>query len=228
MMAKKFIKTCGAVFLALLAYVLIGNVFHHVISPESVPGADMYPVSGDVIVNPFAGERILFRKAGIETNGAYSEREMTLQPHGAVPQPHIHALYDENFTVLRGRLTIVVAGAAHEFGPGQSLTIPRGVPHQPFNNSDEEVVTINRVTPAEKHDLMLAQVHGFFTEKATPRTDFFLQAMLYAVYYDTYLAGMPIPAQKALSFTLAPTARLMGYRSWRREYSLKWKAAERR
>jgi hypothetical protein len=72
---------------------------------------------------------------------------------------------------------------------------------------------------------LLAQVHGFLTEKATPRTEWewFMQAMLYSAYYGTYLAQPPVTVQKLLSFLVSPTARLLGYRSWYPAYSQKWK-----
>jgi hypothetical protein len=79
--------------------------------------------------------------------------------------------------------------------------------------------------PAGKHDLMLAQTHGFLTAKETPRSkgEFFLQAMLFVDYYGTYTADMPVPVQKTLSYLISPTARLMGYRTCTPEFSLKWK-----
>jgi hypothetical protein len=110
--------------------------------------------------------------------------------------------------------------------------VPAGDIHQPMNKDTLELVTINRVVPAAKHDLMLAQTHGFLTEKDLPRTksEFFLQAMLFVDYYGTYTADLPVPAQKILSYLIAPTARLMGYRTWKPEYSMKWKktTADRR
>lgn len=208
----------------LIAYVLIGNFFHRYIFPEPEPDASMYPASGDVITNPFAGEQIIFLKTGLETGGAFSLREFHLKPGGAVPRAHRHE-YDEMFKVIQGRLTLIWNGQEQILGPGDSVTIPAGDAHQPINRDTLELVTINRVSPAEKHDLMLAQTHGFLTEKASPRSksEFFFQAMLFVDYYGTYTADLPVTVQKVLSFLLAPTARLLGYKTWRPDYSVKWK-----
>jgi mannose-6-phosphate isomerase-like protein (cupin superfamily) len=212
----------------IVAYIVVGHLFHRYIFPEPEPDATLYPASGDIITNAFAGEQIIFLKSGSETGGAYSLREFHLKPGGAVPKAHLHE-YDETFMVTHGRLTLMWNGHAHVLQPGDSITVPAGDAHQPLNNDTVELVTINRVSPAGKHDLMLAQTHGFLTEKALPRSKaaFFLQAMLFVDYYGTYTADLPVPVQKTLSFLVAPTARLMGYSTWRREYSMKWRKTHR-
>jgi len=212
----------------LVGYILLGNLFHRYIFREPEPDVSMYPVSGDEIKNEFAGERIIFLRSGVETNGAFSEREFHLQPGGAVPKAHLHE-YEESFKVMRGKLTLMLNGVEHQLSPGDSITVPAGVVHQPQNKDAIELVTINRVQPAARHDLMLAQTHGFLTEKSKPRSkgEFFLQAMLFVDYYGTYTADIPVPVQKALSFMLAPTARLAGYRTWKEEYSMKWKSEKK-
>lgn len=224
MPVKKIVNTSLIILCFLVAYVLIGNVFHRYIFPEPEPSVSMYPVSGDIIVNAFAGEKIIFLKTGIETDGAYSLREFHLQPGGAVPRAHIHD-YDETFKVMQGKLTLIWNGKTRVLHPVDSLTISAGDAHQPVNNDTTELVTINRVTPAARHDLMLAQTHGFLTERAVPRSkrEFFLQAMLFVDYYGTYAAEFPVRVQKILSFLMAPTARLAGYKTWNPEYSMKWK-----
>ncbi|RDC66245.1 cupin domain-containing protein [Adhaeribacter pallidiroseus] len=225
MFIKKFYRLISVIICILLVYIFVGQFIHRYVFPEPLPHNTMYPVAGDVITNPFAGEQITFLKSGIETNGAYSLREFRLKPGGAVPRAHMHTDYDETFKVIQGSLTVICNGSEHVLQPGDSLTIPRGTAHQPVSKGNEEIVTINRVVPAAKHDLMLAQTHGFFTEKDRPRSkaEFFLQAMLFVDYYRTYTADIPILAQKVLSFLLAPTARLLGYRTWKPQYSKKWK-----
>jgi mannose-6-phosphate isomerase-like protein (cupin superfamily) len=210
------------------SYVVVGALLHHWVFPEAAPDPAIYPTSGEEIANCLAGERLVFLRTGSETGGQYTENEIHLQPGGAVPKAHIHLHQDERFEVARGQLTLIVDGARHTLGPGDSFTVPKGVGHQPFNEGSEPVVARVRITPAGRADLMLAQVHGFLTEKDAPRTEreWFFQAMLYAPYYDTYLATPPVAVQKALSFLIAPTARLFGYKSWYPAYSLKWKQRE--
>ncbi|MBM9501892.1 cupin domain-containing protein [Leptospira sp. 201903071] len=210
----------------LIAYVLLSNLLHRYLFPEPAANPDVYPIVGDVMENHFAKERYIVLKTDKETNGAYAEVELHLEPGGAIPEPHIHPHYDETFTVKQGALTLMIDGAEIKLGPGQSHTVPKGLGHQPFNRSDREFIGIVRVNPPALWALFITQFHGFLTENQEPRTDleFFLQAMLVTDYFgDTYLASPPIPVQKVLSFMIAPTARLLGYRSWKRENSLKWR-----
>ncbi|MGJ4788258.1 cupin domain-containing protein [Leptospira koniambonensis] len=210
----------------ILAYILIGSLLHHIIFPEASPPQELYPIPGDTIVNNFASEKVIFLKTNSEE---FSEAELFLQPGGAIPKPHIHPNYDETFIVKRGRLNLICDGKTYELKPGESFTIPKGTAHQPFNHGSEELNAIVRVNPSGKWSFFLTQIHGFFTEQETPRTDlsFFLQAMLVTGYYDdTYLASPSVSVQKILSFIISPTARLFGFKSWKKEYALKWRKAK--
>lgn len=90
MSLKKTLTTSLIIVCLLTVYVVVGNLFHRYVLPEPEPPTAMYPISGEIIVNTFAGEKIVFLKTGIETNGTYSLRELHLKPHGAVPRAHIH------------------------------------------------------------------------------------------------------------------------------------------
>ncbi|RHX83872.1 cupin domain-containing protein [Leptospira stimsonii] len=212
----------------LLAYILIGNFLHRFAFAEAEPDLSFYPAKGEMIENRFANEKIVFVTPGRDTNGKYSENDLYLQAKGAVPKPHRHADLEETFTILKGNLSLIKGDKKYDLKEGDSITVPKGEAHHPENKSDALVIVRVRATPAGKHDLMLAQVHGFFTEKETPRgkVEWILQAMLYSVYYETYMAELPIGFQKFLSFLISPVARLLGYKSWYPEYSLKWKRSE--
>ncbi|TGM86741.1 cupin domain-containing protein [Leptospira licerasiae] len=216
-------KQIKVLLYGILAYIFLGSLLHHMIFPEPAPPSDLYPMQGDTIINNFASEKVIFLKTD---SSEFSEAELFLKPGGAIPKPHIHPNYDETFIVKKGELTVVCDGKTYELKPGESFTIPKGTAHQPFNHGSLELNAIVRVKPSGKWALFLTQIHGFFTENETPRNDFsfFLQAMLVTGYYDdTYLASPPVSVQKILSFLISPTARLLGFRSWKREYSMKWR-----
>jgi mannose-6-phosphate isomerase-like protein (cupin superfamily) len=56
------------------------------------------------------------------------------------PYPwHLHPNSDEAFLVIEGRLNIEFEHGMLELGPGQMLTIPRGVPHRTRPVGDRSV-----------------------------------------------------------------------------------------
>jgi quercetin dioxygenase-like cupin family protein len=64
-----------------------------------------------------------------------------------VPAPHSHDGYDETIYGLAGVLTWTVGGVTQEIGPGEVLTIPRGVVHGFDNPGDVDARALAVVTP---------------------------------------------------------------------------------
>jgi hypothetical protein len=73
--------------------------------------------------------------------------------------------------------------------------------------------SIARITPAGKLGLFFGQMSGLDFRPG------FLQMMLFVQAYDAYPASPPPTVMRAMSFLLAPTARLVGYRSFYPEYA---------
>lgn len=61
---------------------------------------------------------------------------------------HVHAEDDETIYVLEGDLTAVVNGEARQLTAGQSIFLPRGMPHQLMNASGQPARYILIDTPA--------------------------------------------------------------------------------
>jgi mannose-6-phosphate isomerase-like protein (cupin superfamily) len=60
-------------------------------------------------------------------------------PPGASETRHHHLLARQFFYVLEGLLTLEIAGAPVELGPGQGIEIAPGEPHQAFNRGESPV-----------------------------------------------------------------------------------------
>ncbi|MCY1333076.1 Cupin domain protein [compost metagenome] len=61
---------------------------------------------------------------------------------------HVHASDDETVYILEGELTAVIGGTAHRLTVGQSIFLPRRVPHQLLNVSRRPARYILIGTPA--------------------------------------------------------------------------------
>jgi quercetin dioxygenase-like cupin family protein len=69
-------------------------------------------------------------------------------PAGArVPGAHSHDGYEETVYGLAGVLTFTVDGTPTELGPGDVLTIPRGVVHRFENHGEADATALGIVTP---------------------------------------------------------------------------------
>ena len=83
---------------------------------------------------------------GEETGGSFSLVESVMRP-GTEPPYHIHDREDETFYVLEGHLSVMVDGVVHECHPGQTIFLPRGIPHT-FRVRSRVARILNYLTPS--------------------------------------------------------------------------------
>ncbi|MEO8131657.1 MAG: quercetin 2,3-dioxygenase [Bryobacteraceae bacterium] len=76
----------------------------------------------------YGGGTVSILANGQETGGAFSLIE-TVQIPGSEPPLHVHEREDEFFYVLKGEVNVLVGGKAHKLGPGDTMFLPRGIPH---------------------------------------------------------------------------------------------------
>ena len=176
---------------------------------------------GDVIENPVTGERIVFRKTAGDTNGDLLQFDLFLRPHGFVPVEHIHARQGERVEVVSGTVRYRLGGQEDGLSAGEAAVLPSGIPHALWNDTDDEAHLIMEVRPALDVETALETMFGLAPDgktnnKGMPNP---LHGALLAREYDLFLAGPPIPVQRAGMAVLAPIARLLGYRARYRQYS---------
>ena len=177
--------------------------------------------TGDVIENPVTGERIVFRKTAQDTNGELLQFELLLKPHGFVPVEHIHSRQEERVEVTTGLVRYRLGGEEEDLSAGQSAVLPPRIPHTLWNHSEGETHIVMEVRPALQMEIVLETLFGLArdgktNDKGMPNP---LHGALLAREYDLFLAGPPIPLQKAGMAVLAPIARLLGYRTRYPQYS---------
>ena len=82
----------------------------------------------------------------------------TLPPRRQGPPLHIHHLEDEEGWVTAGTLSAEVDGQRLTFRPGETVRLPRGVPHRWWNEGDELVAFEGYARPAGDLDRYLHAV----------------------------------------------------------------------
>jgi quercetin dioxygenase-like cupin family protein len=84
-----------------------------------------------------AGHLFEFLLEPEDTGGAMAILRVTCRP-GFNPPVHIHHGEDEVFHILEGQAAFLVGDRLVEAGPGDTVWLPRGVPHAP--RFDSEIV----------------------------------------------------------------------------------------
>lgn len=116
---------------------------------------------------PFSGLQGLSYFEGVSAESAGAEgicmHRLELPP-GAEALPHLHEAHETAILVLEGRARMRYGeGLAQEVevGTGDFLYIPAGMPHQPFNASDEPCTAVlARTDPNEQESVVLLDARG--------------------------------------------------------------------
>jgi len=217
----KFLKMILIYVASLIAgYLIIGYFLHLVVFPEKKPEVSTYFKPGQIFESKAEG----FRQTVVRQENGLVYCALEIAPYAPGPPKHIHTGFDETFEVKNGELSIWVDGETKKIGPGESFSIPKGTPHQIFNETADTIHLKGAIPFPEKFAFGLIQIYGLMDNEPDfgklPRTLFML-APLYQSGFDSYIAdGPPVFVQKLTSFLIAPAARLMGYRSYYERYDI--------
>jgi mannose-6-phosphate isomerase-like protein (cupin superfamily) len=140
-------------------YFGLGALLHYVVFPEGEPPEWAYAKSGFAFETP-TGERFRVIRSGVETGGEFAQSHFDLIPGGHAPRAHVHPHQEERFQVLSGTLTVVVNDEERVVSAGETVVVPPGTAHQPFNRGTVEMRSIGEIRPAGKLGLFFGQLWG--------------------------------------------------------------------
>jgi mannose-6-phosphate isomerase-like protein (cupin superfamily) len=178
--------------------------------------------TGQIISNPITGERITFLKTSADTGGELLSVEVELPPRARGVPPHYHLAQTERFETLEGTLDVHVGGRDLRLLPGEPAEVSPRVIHRFWNGSERPARFSCDIRNPGRIETSLEAAHGLArdgktNEKGVPRNPFQL-ALLFELS-ESYLAGPPVPIQRAMSGALARVARLLGYSDEFPEYA---------
>ncbi len=216
-------KTYGRILLTLGAllfgYLAIGNLLHRAIYRLPSPDPASYPKAGDVLVSRIEG--FIQKVTGIE--GEWITSEMVVEPNSPGPPFHYHETFDELFSVVEGTLHVRVHKDVKRVNPGETLLVPAGTPHQPFNPTAVRVVLASAEPSIPiTFAACLVQLYALMdAEVPMSGMDMALQMSVIDPICDTHIGDIPAPLWVTLKVVLAPAARLLGYRNYYPELALR-------
>jgi mannose-6-phosphate isomerase-like protein (cupin superfamily) len=72
----------------------------------------------------------------------------TIDPPGTGVPPHVHTTQDEHIYVLEGVFTLYLDGAWETAGPGDTVRMPKNLPHAYYNKGEAPTRALFWVSPA--------------------------------------------------------------------------------
>jgi quercetin dioxygenase-like cupin family protein len=180
------------------------------------------PSKGQILHNPETGDIYEFLETAKDTNGQRVTIKMTLKSKGELVPDHYHALQDEHFEVVSGKLTVLLDGKKQVITQGNKITLPKNKPHNHYNNDNETLVIIQSVSPALDFDYLLENIIGLTIDGKMPKGKAGLvQELVTLKYLDSksYLASIPQGLQIFLMNVVGPIGRMLGYRAIYKKYS---------
>jgi quercetin dioxygenase-like cupin family protein len=126
----------------------------------------------------------------------------TLPAHRQGPPMHIHHLEDEEGVITAGTLSADVDGRRLTFGPGETVRLPRGVPHRWWNNGDQPLAFGGYVRPAVDLDRYLQAVFEVMNAGSPDRPPLFYLAHIAVRHRRTQTVLVMPPSIQALVFRI--------------------------
>jgi mannose-6-phosphate isomerase-like protein (cupin superfamily) len=200
-------------------YLIVGLIIHHWVLPAKTPDYSDYFKVGTSFHSKLEG----LTQTVVKLQNGNLITDIELQPKSGGPVPHLHEKFDERFTVKSGTLSMQYGTEVKKITPGQTIVIPKNTPHKPFNETDSTVVVTSEM-PLD-FAYCLSQIYPFWDESEAnskpPKVLF--QLAVFGDKFDSYptVDAPPKPVLKALKFLLAPTARLIGYKNFNKDYQPK-------
>lgn len=151
--------------------------------------------------NRHTGEVLELRRL-VRNGELVLELRGTLPPHSEGPPLHIHHLEDEEGTVTAGTLSAVLDGRRIQAGPGQSVTLPRGVPHRWWNAGNEPLAFEGCTRPLADLDRYLQAMFEVMNAGPPNRPPLFYVAHVALRHRRTQTVLLMPPAVQAVLFRI--------------------------
>lgn len=169
--------------------------------------------SDRTILNSTDHYSVTFLKTSRETNGAYEEVKVVLEPGGGNIW-HYHTAFVEQFHVLEGELTLGMNGKPVVVTAGQDTAAPKGMMHKFYNTSSQPVTFLVKIVPARSFEKTIRCGYGLMntgqsTPDGMPKNPWHLFLIL--GYSDSYLQGVPGFIQEPLIHALSKIAQWKGF-----------------
>lgn len=85
---------------------------------------------------------------------------LSLDPAGTGVPPHVHPTQDEHLHILEGVYTLYLDGEWMKAGPGDTVRMPKGLPHAYYIREEEAAKSLFWVSPAGQLSTLFDELHN--------------------------------------------------------------------
>jgi Cupin domain len=160
---------------------------------------------------------MIFSDSPANKDGQLLEIEC-FSPSSAVKEPeHVHPLQENIFKVISGKMNFSVNGKLQIVGPGESITISKGIPHYFWNDGGMEAHYIQYFRPALQMEKFFRTFFSLARENKLNKNglpNIFLISIISLKYQtEIRLVRPPWVLQKLIFSVLSPIGILLGYKA---------------
>ncbi len=163
------------------------------------------------VINTEGNYASTFLKTGRETNGAYEQIRVEVEPNGGNGW-HYHKTFDEQFTVEQGEITVGLEGKEVKLRAGEQAWARKTQRHFFQNKTATKAVIIVKTTPARGLEKSVRIGYGLINdgqfEGEITKNPWHMALLL--GYSETYLDGIPPFIQEPMVKSLAKIAQWKG------------------
>lgn len=164
------------------------------------------------IYNPHDLETIVFLDYPEDTEDGCLRYKVSYRGGGKSAHAHTHPTQEQRLTVLSGKMGFRIGSDSREYGPGETLSVAKGLPHYQWNAGDSDVVILQEQHPAGEMESFLRNSFGLVQDGRMNT----LQVAATLLRYRKVLAHAGW--QRWILTLLAPLAWILGYRGGYEEY----------
>jgi len=173
---------------------------------------------GDTIVNIRTGQKMTFLETWAETNGTQLKIDCISPASSEREKSHFHPYQENRFTILEGNLHFTINGKEQFAEVGDTISIPKNIPHSFYNSGHLDAHYIQEFFPALKIDSLFETFFGLARDGKLNKggTPNILRTALILLNFEKEIR-LTQPnwiLQKFIFKLLAPIAKLMGYKAF--------------
>ena len=100
------------------------------------------------IENPTSGDKVIVLVGARDSGGELFRFEYLARTASPPPPDHVHMEQEERIEVLEGTISCRIRGEVRVLGPGETVTIPRGVHHAVWSSDPAGSRSVGEYRPA--------------------------------------------------------------------------------